>query len=430
MNRILSLILTLVLMTLPTSCTMLPVTDPAPSQGLTEAVQDSDNLIPDAETAETPESISNTGTVTLETVTDSDNEQQNAAQPTGDDTSNEETASTVVTPDDINPDNAEGNVIDPDNETPPEAYIPSASELDYSSIPPFDGFPYAEVNGNIPVFTEEERISTTAFEFYSDLDSLGRCGYAFANVCMELMPTEERDYIGMIKPSGWHTVRYDDLIEGNYLYNRCHLIAFQLAGENANEKNLITGTRYLNTIGMLPFEILVGDYVKKTENHVLYRSTPVFIGEELVARGIHLEGYSVEDQGEGVCFNVFLYNNQPGIEIDYLTGESRRADEGELILIPAEITGTDSENETRETQETGVTSETQGSGPSYDTQGTGITSVDPSIATYVLNTNTMRFHHTNCSSVNEMKDKNKVYFGGTRDEAVSLGYTPCKICNP
>lgn len=185
---------------------------------------------------------------------------------------------------------------------------------------------YKILDDNIPQFTEKQKKSTKAFEKYAALDSLGRCGVAFANICKELMPTEKRGNIGQVKPSGWHTVKYDT-VEGRYLYNRCHLIGFQLAGENANEKNLITGTRYLNMEGMLPFEDEVADYVKETGNHVLYRVTPQYEGDDLLAQGVQMEGYSVEDQGEGVCFNIFAYNVQPGIKIDYSTGESRKETE-------------------------------------------------------------------------------------------------------
>lgn len=181
---------------------------------------------------------------------------------------------------------------------------------------------YEERNGHIPEFDESE-YTTEPFERYSELDKLGRCGTAYANVCKELMPTEEREAIGHIKPSGWHTVKYPEVIEDNYLYNRCHLIGYQLTGENDNEKNLITGTRYLNVEGMLPFENMVADYVRETGNHVLYRVTPVFEGDNLVASGVQMEAWSVEDAGAGICFNVFVYNIQPGIEIDYATGESR-----------------------------------------------------------------------------------------------------------
>lgn len=189
-------------------------------------------------------------------------------------------------------------------------------------IPEYDGISeYVIINDNIPFFNEEE-INTNVFEEYSKLDSLGRCGVAYANIGPELMPTEERGSIGSVKPSGWQTVKYD-IVDGKYLYNRCHLIGYQLTGENANKENLITCTRQMNAGTMLDFENEVADYIRKTNNHVLYRATPIFEGDNLIASGIHLEGLSVEDNGEGIKFNVFLYNIQDGIEIDYKTGNSR-----------------------------------------------------------------------------------------------------------
>ena len=176
----------------------------------------------------------------------------------------------------------------------------------------YTGEPYVELNGNQPDFARSDW-TTEPFETYAELDGLGRCGVAYANICQEIMPTEEREAIGQVKPSGWHTVRYDDVVDGKYLYNRCHLIGYQLAGENANPKNLITGTRYLNTTGMLPFENEVNDYVDETDNHVLYRVTPVFEGDDLVASGVLMEAYSVEDEGVGVQFCVYCYNVQPGV---------------------------------------------------------------------------------------------------------------------
>ncbi len=192
-------------------------------------------------------------------------------------------------------------------------------------IPAYSGSPYIEINDNQPFF-EKGEFTTEPFEEYSELDALGRCGVAYANICQELMPTEERGEIGRVKPSGWHTVKYPEVIKDLYLYNRCHLIGFQLAGENANEKNLITGTRYLNVKGMLPFENEVADYVEETDQHVLYRVTPIFTDDNLVADGVLMEACSVEDAGKGVSFCVFVYNVQPGIEIDYQTGESRYSD--------------------------------------------------------------------------------------------------------
>ena len=189
------------------------------------------------------------------------------------------------------------------------------------NIPAFSGDAYVVINENKPEFSKADH-TTSSYETYTELDRLNRCGAAMACIGKDIMPTEERGSIGQVKPSGWHTVKYD-FVDGKYLYNRCHLIGYQLTGENANEKNLITGTRYLNVEGMLPFENMVADYVKETGNHVLYRVTPIFDGDNLVARGVQMEAWSVEDDGDGICFNVYCYNNQPGVEIDYVTGESK-----------------------------------------------------------------------------------------------------------
>jgi len=194
--------------------------------------------------------------------------------------------------------------------------------FDLSDIPPYSGEPYVELNGNEPLFTDAEKASTVAFERYSGLDVLGRVGVAFANLSEELMPTEPRGDISSVRPTGWRTDRYA-FIDQEFLYNRCHLIAFMLSGENANERNLFTGTRYLNVEGMLPFELRVARYIELTKNHVLYRAIPIFEGTDRVARGVELEGWSVEDGGENIRFHVFIYNVQPGISIDYRTGESR-----------------------------------------------------------------------------------------------------------
>ena len=193
---------------------------------------------------------------------------------------------------------------------------------DIEQIPEYNGKYYVIINNNEPNFTDEEK-TTTSFEQYSNLDSLGRCGVAYANIGIDLMPTEKRGSIGMIKPSGWHTVKYDN-IDGKYLYNRCHLIGYQLTGENANEKNLITCTRYMNTVGMLEFENKVANFIKETNSHVLYRVTPIFNGEDLLARGVQMEALSVEDNGKGIKFNVFVYNVQDGININYSNGNSSK----------------------------------------------------------------------------------------------------------
>lgn len=202
----------------------------------------------------------------------------------------------------------------------PESGKPVNPSFEISDVPEYAGEPYVAIHGNQPEFTEAE-LTEESFEHYSNLDSFGRCQGAYANVGKDLMPTKERESIGQIKPTGWHTVKYD-IVNGKYLYNRCHLIGYQLTAENDNEKNLITGTRYLNVEGMLPFEDMVADYVKETGWHVLYRVTPVFEGDNLLAKGVQMEAYSVEDEGDGICFNVFVYNVQPGIYINYATGES------------------------------------------------------------------------------------------------------------
>ena len=282
-------------------------------------------------------------------------------------------------------------------------------------IPAYSGTPYTEVNDNQPYFTEAD-LTTQSFETYSELDSLGRCGVAYANVGQDLMPTEPRGEIGSVKPTGWHLVKYDN-VDGKYLYNRCHLIAYMLAAENANPQNLITGTRYLNTQGMLPFETKVSDYVKATGNHVLYRVTPIFDGDNLLADGVLMEAYSVEDAGAGICFCVFVYNVQPGIGIDYATGDNWA--EG---------------SETYQSTEASVTVEPPAPQPETDTtvQITPESSapLESQGITYVLNTNTKKFHYPTCSSVDQMKEKNKEIYTGSREDVINMGYVPCKRCNP
>lgn len=252
-------------------------------------------------------------------------------------------------------------------------------------IPPFSDEPYVIINDNKPDFTDD-MLSDKAYEFYSELDDLGRCGYTIACVGPEIMPTEERGEIGMVKPTGWHTVKYDN-VDGKYLYNRCHLIGYQLTGENANKRNLITGTRYLNMDGMLPFENLIAEYVEETNNHVLYRVTPIFEGDNLLASGVQMEGYSVEDNGKEICFNIFAYNAQPGITIDYATGESSLNDG---VIIDDDDKKTD--------------------------------------ITYIINRNTKKFHLPDCASIKDTKPQNKKESDKTREELEKLGYSPCKSC--
>lgn len=270
----------------------------------------------------------------------------------------------------------------------------------------YNGQPYVSVNNNEPGFTDAEKKNTSAFENYSSLDSLGRCGVAYANICKEIMPTEERGNIGSVKPSGWHTVKYD-CVDGKYLYNRCHLIGFQLAGENANKKNLITGTRYMNVDGMLPFENMVADYVKETNNHVLYRVTPVYDGNNLVASGVQMEAWSVEDGGEGICFNVFCFNVQPGVDIDYATGDSKLGETtAPSVTIEEDKTQTVKEEIKQEEQPVVSNSD---------------------VKTWVLNTSSKKFHKPSCK---KLPTKNRQDFEGTREEVINMDYEPCGICHP
>lgn len=291
------------------------------------------------------------------------------------------------------------------------------------------GSPYIVLNDNIPFFAKEN-LPTESFEYYSDLDDLGRCGIACANIGQDIMPVEERGNIGQIKPSGWHTIKYD-IIDGIYLYNRCHLIAYELSGENANEKNLITGTRYMNIYGMLPFENMVADYVKETNNHVLYRVVPVFAEEnDLLAYGVIMEGWSVEDGGEGICYNVFVFNVQPGILIDYATGESSLADTGSA---PDSGNGTEDAPQNPGDENSQVPDASQNSGDKSSPEGDdtdGAQADAPRGTAYILNTNTKKFHYPDCSSVKQMAEKNKQEYTGSREDVISMGYDACKRCKP
>ena len=257
----------------------------------------------------------------------------------------------------------------------------AANAVSVADVPEYSGEAYCTINNNIPGFTEDDH-TTKAYESFSRLDRLGRCGVAEACVGQELMPTEDRESISHVKPSGWVNVPYD-FVDGRYLCNRCHLIGFQQTGENDNEKNLITGTRYFNVEGMLPFENMVADYVKETDCHVLYRVTPIYNGDDLVASGVQMEAYSVEDKGDGICFNVYIYNVQPGVEIDYATGESR------AVEIDADDEGT-----------------------------------------FVLNTSSKKFHLPSCSGAKDMNKKNRQDFTGSRSLLIQQGFTPCTSCKP
>lgn len=263
---------------------------------------------------------------------------------------------------------------------------------DLSNIPDYDGKAYVELNGNVPEFSESEKTYSESFEEYGKLDSLGRCTYAVSCIGKDLMPTEKRGSIGSVKPSGWHISKYD-FVDGKYLYNRCHLIGYQLTAENANERNLITGTRYLNVEGMLPFENDVADYIEITNNHVYYKVTPIFQGNNLVANGVQMQAYSVEDNGQGVSFNVYCYNVQPGVAIDYATGDNQA-----VASSSASVTSTSSDEADKKT--------------------------------YIVNTKTKKFHNPDCEGVKKMSSSNKKKYKGTRDSLISNSYSPCQKCNP
>ena len=266
---------------------------------------------------------------------------------------------------------------------PKDAVIPALIPTPFSleDVPEFSAAPYVSLNGGRPYFTMNE-IVATSYEYYSRLDKYDRCGVAVACIGRDIMPTETREYIGLIKPTGWRSDRYE-FIENEYIYNRCHLIGFQLAGENANERNLITGTRYMNIDGMLPFENMIASYVKETGNHVMYRVTPVFSGEEALARGVLMEAISVEDGGDGICFCIFAYNAQPYITINYMTGENR-VDENYVQ-------------------------------PEGD---------------YVLNIKTKKFHFPLCKYAVSISESNVEYFHGSKQYLLDRGFTACGVCRP
>ncbi len=281
--------------------------------------------------------------------------------------------------------------------------------VDASMLPPYSGSPYIVLNNNIPGFSDAE-LTTAAFETYANTDALGRCGVCYANVGREIMPTEGRGPIGEVKPTGWQQNKYPGIVDSEppYLYNRCHLIGFQLSGETANERNLITGTRYMNVEGMLPFEDRIANYVKSTGNHVLYRVTPIFLGNNLLASGVEMEAKSVEDNGAGVSFHVYAYNVQPGIAIDYATGVNALANGASVPQAAPSA---------------------QAAPQASAAVGQAAQTV-PSEYSYVLNKNTHVFHYPDCKSVRDMKEKNKIYSSQSRDEIQNMGYKSCGNCHP
>ena len=274
---------------------------------------------------------------------------------------------------------ANGNIVNPN--------VIEQKTVQAATIPKYQGKIYVAQNKNKPQFTKKQLSNKKSYEKYGKLDKYGRCTTAISNIGKDLMPKTKRGAIGMVKPTGWHTIKYD-CVDGKYLYNRCHLIGYQLTAENANEKNLITGTRYMNVDGMLPFENMIADYVKETDHHVLYRVTPIFEGNNLVASGVEMEAMSVEDNGDGILFNVYCYNVQPDITIDYTTGDS--------------YLSTDSTSNSSASNKT----------------------------TYILNENTMKFHTQDCPSVKQMKSENCKEYTGNRQDLLDQGYEACQKCHP
>ena len=289
-------------------------------------------------------------------------------------------------------------------------------EVEYTleNLPAYSSKPYVPLYKNQPKFTAAQ-LKPVSFESYSELDALGRCGVAFACIGTDLMPTTERGSIGSVKPSGWQMAKYDH-VEGKYLYNRCHLIGYQLSGENANRSNLITGTRYLNVTGMLPFEDMVADYVKETENHVLYRVTPIFKGDNLVADGVEMEAFSVEDNGDGICFHVFCSNCQPGVVINYKDGTNHA------------VGATASEEKSSSEKSSSAKSSSKNEAASGSKKPAG--TQNAAEQTFVLNTSSKKVHRPTCGSVNTISAQNKKTYTGSYAVLEQQGYSPCKRCKP
>lgn len=319
-----------------------------------------------------------------------------------------------------------------------ESAIPSAATLPGDDFlarvdsfavenPTADTGDYVELDGNVPSFTPEDA-TTEAFQSYAELDALGRCGTAYACLGPETLPTQERGDISEVHPSGWQSVSYD-FVDGGSLYNRSHLIAFCLTGQNANERNLITGTRHMNADVMAPIEEMVLDYIEQTGNHVLYRVTPVFSGNELVVRGVQIEALSMEDGGQGVSLNLYLRNTQPGVAIDYATGNNWA--DGTLGAPDAQPAETQAPVPVAEEQPPADGTEPVPTAePAPEPAPVEQPTVEPMTSSYVVNTNTGKFHYPSCSSADQIKPENRWDVETTRDNLIAQGYVPCKRCNP
>lgn len=318
-----------------------------------------------------------------------------------------------------------------------------SAQATIADIPAYTGALCIDINHGMPGFTAQDEARGTFMQF-SDLDFEGRCGTAFARIGPDTVSNEKRGDISQVHPSGWVQRKYS-FVDDGMLYNRSHLIAHQLCGENANEKNLITGTRTFNAVGMLYYEELVGDYVRSTGNHVLYRVTPLFAANDLVARGVQMEAKSVEDNGEAIQFNVFVYNVEPGVAIDYVTGESWESSEtpqvtskGSATITTAAAARADkaaagSVNGSKADGESSSGSDASSSGNDAG-DGAGRNSASSQGASeqqdYILNVKNKKFHKPDCSAGPDISSANKQNFTGTRDQLIARGYSPCGICKP
>lgn len=359
--------------------------------------------------SETPDNPDSGGSSYSENLNDTSGTSNTTENTTSSNTSSTDDTSLITTED-----STTSSTTSKPNETSKPSSVGggAAKPVDLSSIPAYSGNAYVTINNNKPSFSSAE-LTTTGYEKYSPLDSLNRCGVAIASCGKEIMPgaNEERGSISSIKPSGWNQAKYDG-ISGGWLWNRCHLIGWQLSAENANRQNLITGTRYMNINGMLPFENMVADYIRETGNHVAYRITPIYNGNNLVCSGVQMEAYSIEDSGEGIEFNVYCYNVQPGININYADGSSSSA------------------NESSSSANTSTSTEIQKPVTQPDNTSNNNGNDDTNSTTYVLNTNTKKFHYPSCGSAKRIAEKNYAESDESRDELIAKGYSPCGNCDP
>lgn len=345
--------------------------------------------------SETPDALDSGGSLYSENLNDTSGTSSTTENNTLSNTSSTEDTSSVTT---------EDSSVSSTTSKPSSVGGGTAKPVDLSSIPAYSGNAFVTINNNKPSFSSAE-LTTKGYEKYSPLDNLKRCGVAIASCGKEIMPgaNEERGSISSIYPSGWNQAKYEG-ISGGWLWNRCHLIGWQLSAENANRENLITGTRYMNISGMLPFENMVADYIRETGNHVAYRITPIYKGNNLVCSGVQMEAYSIEDNGDGIEFNIYCYNVQPGININYADGSS--------------------------SSQNGSNNTTSSSKPTTSVEENTNTNDNTGSTKYVLNTNTKKFHYPSCGSAGRIAAKNYAESNQSRDSLIAQGYSPCGNCDP